>query len=299
MAQISAALVKELRERTGSGMMECKKALQESDGNIEAAIELMRKAGLAKADKKAGRIAAEGAIVLRTATDGKAIALVEVNCETDFVAKGEDFQHFAGQVAERVLEAAPSDLDALLALPLEQDKSVDQVRRELVAKVGENINIRRFARVGSTAGLLGSYLHGGRIGVVVELAGGNPELARDIAMHVAASKPLYVSAEQVPAELLAKEREIYTAQAEQEDKDKPKPAHITAQKIEGRLRKFIEEIILLGQEFIKSEDKQKVGELLKSAKARVLGFQRFELGEGIEKKSGNFVAEVMSQVQGK
>jgi elongation factor Ts len=297
MTQISAALVKELRERTGSGMMECKKALQESDGDIEAAVELMRKAGLAKADKKAGRIAAEGAIVLRTATDGKAIALVEVNCETDFVAKGEDFQRFAGQVAERVLEAAPSDLDALLALPLEQDKSVDQVRRELVAKVGENINIRRFARVGSAAGLLSSYLHGGRIGVVVELAGGNPELAKDIAMHVAASKPLYVSAEQVPAELLAKEREIYTAQAEQEDKDKPKPAHITAQKIEGRLRKFIEEITLLGQPFIR-DDKQRVGQLLKSAKAQVFGFQRFELGEGIEKKSGDFVAEVMSQVQG-
>jgi len=297
MAQISAALVKQLRERTGSGMMECKKALQESGGDIEAAVELMRKAGLAKADKKAGRIAAEGAVVLRTASDGKAIALVEVNSETDFVAKGEDFQRFVGQVAERVLEADPMDLDALLALPLEQDKSVDQVRRELVAKVGENINIRRFARVGSATGLLGGYLHGGRIGVVVELAGGNPELARDIAMHVAASKPLYVSAAQVPAGLLAKEREIYAAQAEMEDKDKPKPAHITAKKVDGRLRKFIEEITLLGQPFVK-DDKQHVEQILKSAKAQVVGFQRFELGEGIEKKSGDFVAEVMSQVRG-
>ncbi len=297
MAQISATLVKQLRERTGSGMMECKKALQESGGDIEAAVELMRKAGLAKADKKAGRIAAEGAIVLRTATDGKAIALVEVNSETDFVAKGEDFQRFAGQVAERVLEADPKDLDALLALPLERDKSVDQVRRELVAKVGENINIRRFARVGSATGLLGGYLHGGRIGVVVELAGGKPELARDIAMHVAASKPLYVSADQVPAELLAKEREIYAAQAEMEDKDKPKPAHIIEKKVDGRLRKFIEEITLLSQPFVK-DDKQPVEQILKRANARMLGFQRFELGEGIEKKSGDFVAEVMSQVRG-
>ena len=297
MAQISAALVKQLRERTGSGMMECKKALEESDGDIEAAVESMRKAGLAKADKKAGRIAAEGAIVLRTATDGKAIALVEVNCETDFVAKGEDFQRFAGQVAERVLEADPKDLEALLALLLEQDKSVDRVRRELVAKVGENINVRRFARVGSATGLLSGYLHGNRIGVVVELVGGNPELAKDIAMHVAASRPLYVSAEQVPAELLAKEREIYIAQAEQEDKDKPKPAHITAKKVDGRLRKFIEEITLLGQPFVK-DDKQHVEQILKRANAQVVGFQRFELGEGIEKKSGDFVAEVMSQVRG-
>jgi len=293
MAQISAALVKQLRERTGSGMMECKKALEESDGDIEAAVESMRKAGLAKADKKAGRIAAEGAIVLRTATDGKAIALVEVNCETDFVAKGEDFQRFAGQVAERVLEADPKDLEALLALLLEQDKSVDRVRRELVAKVGENINVRRFARVGSATGLLSGYLHGNRIGVVVELVGGNPELAKDIAMHVAASRPLCVSAAQVPAELLAKEREIYTAQAATSGK----PANIIDKMVDGRLRKFIEEITLLGQPFVKDPE-QSVEQLLKRANAQVLGFQRFELGEGIEKKSGDFAAEVMSQVRG-
>ena len=291
MAQISAALVKELRERTASGMMECKKALEESGGDIEAAVESMRKAGLAKADKKAGRIAAEGAIVLRTATDGKAIALVEVNCETDFVAKGEDFQRFAGQVAERVLEAAPMDLEALLALPLEQDKSVDRVRRELVAKVGENINVRRFARVGSTTGLLSSYLHGSRIGVVVDLVGGNPELAKDIAMHVAASRPLCVNAAQVPAELLAKEREIYTAQAATSGK----PANIIDKMVEGRLRKFIEEVTLLGQPFVKDPE-QSIEQILKRANARVLGFQRFELGEGIEKKAGDFAAEVMSQV---
>lgn len=293
MAQISAALVKQLRERTGSGMMECKKALEESDGDIEAAVESMRKAGLAKADKKAGRIAAEGAIVLRTATDGKAIALVEVNCETDFVAKGEDFQRFAGQVAERVLEADPKDLEALLALLLEQNKSVDRVRRELVAKVGENINVRRFARVGSATGLLSGYLHGNRIGVVVELVGGNPELAKDIAMHVAASRPLCVSAAQVPAELLAKEREIYTAQAATSGK----PANIIDKMVDGRLRKFIEEITLLGQPFVKDPE-QSVEQLLKRANAQVLGFQRFELGEGIEKKSGDFAAEVMSQVRG-
>lgn len=293
MAQISAALVKQLRERTGSGMMECKRALEESGGDIDAAVESMRKAGLAKADKKAGRIAAEGAIVLRTATDGKAIALVEVNCETDFVTKGEDFQRFAGQVAERVLEADPKDLDALLALPLDQDKSVDQVRRELVAKVGENINIRRFARVGSATGLLSGYLHGSRIGVVVELAGGNPALAKDIAMHVAASKPLCVSAAQVPAELLAKEREIYTAQAATSGK----PANIIDKMVEGRLHKFIEEVTLLGQPFVKDPE-QSVEQLLKRANAQVLGFQRFELGEGIEKKAGDFAAEVMSQVRG-
>jgi elongation factor Ts len=292
MAQITAALVKELRERTGSGMMECKKALAETASDIDAAIELMRKAGLAKADKKAGRIAAEGLIVIQSASDGQSIAMVEINCETDFVAKGEDFQRFANQVAERVLNANPADLDTLSALPLEGDKSVEQRRRELVAKLGENINVRRFTRCSSATGILNSYLHGGRIGVVVELAGGNPELARDIAMQVAASKPLCIHADQLPAELLAKEREIYAAQAATSGK----PAHVIEKMVEGRLHKYLEEVILLSQPFVK-EPEHSIEQLLSSAKAKVTRFQRYELGEGIEKKTDSFVAEVMAQVR--
>jgi elongation factor Ts len=281
MAQITAALVKELRERTGSGMMECKQALAETAGDIDAAIELMRKAGLAKADNKASRIAAEGLIVIRPAPAGQSMAMVEVNCETDFVAKGEAFQRFANQVAARVLDANPADLDALSALPLEGDKSVEQVRRELVARLGENINVRRFTRCSSATGVLNSYLHGGRIGVVVELAGGDPALARDIAMHVAASKPLYIHADQLPAELVAKEREIYTAQASTSGK----PAHIIEEIVEGKLRKYRAEVTLLGQPFVKDPE-HSVGQLLTSANAKVTGFQRFELGEGIARKTG-------------
>jgi elongation factor Ts len=296
MAQISAALVKALRERTGSGMMECKKALEETAGDLEAAVELMRKTGLAKADRKAGRIAAEGTIVICSAADGKAIAMVEVNCETDFVAKGEAFQRFARQVAEQVLNAHPADLDALLALPLEGDKSVEQVRRELVARLGENINVRRFTCLSSATGLLNSYLHGGRIGVVVELAGGDLPLARDIAMHVAASRPLCVRADQLPPERLAKEREIYTAQAATTGK----PAPVIEKIVEGQLQKYIAEVTLLGQPFVKDLERSKrrsIEQLLTSAGATVTGFQRFELGEGIEKKADNFAAEVMAQMQ--
>ncbi len=292
MSQISAALVKELRERTGSGMMECKKALMETSGDIEAAIELMRKAGLAKADKKAGRIAAEGAIVIRTAADGKAVALVEINCETDFVAKGDDFQAFAAKIAARVLSGAPATPAALAVLPLEGESSVEQARRELVARLGENISVRRFVRYSSASHVLNSYLHGSRIGVVVELADGDAALAKDLAMHVAASKPLCVAATQVPPELLAKEREIYTAQAETSGK----PANIIAKMVEGRVQKYLEEVTLLGQPFVKNPD-LKVGELVAAAGATVIRFDRFELGEGIEKKSGDFVAEVMAQVK--
>lgn len=290
---ISAALVKELRERTGSGMMECKKALQETNGDIDAAIELMRKTGLAKAEKKAGRIAAEGQIVIRQAADGKAAAMVEVNCETDFVSKGDDFQNFAGAVAERVLIGDPIDIGGLLALPLEDAESVDEVRRELIARIGENINVRRFTRLETQTGVLGSYLHGGRIGVLVELQGGNEALARDIAMHVAASNPICVSADQVPADVLAREREIYTAQATESGK----PADIVAKMVEGRLRKYLNEVTLLGQPFVKDPD-QSVEKYLKSNQASVVRFQRFELGEGIEKQTGNFADEVMAQVRG-
>ncbi|PWV63523.1 translation elongation factor Ts [Plasticicumulans acidivorans] len=291
---ITAAQVKELRERTGSGMMECKKALTETDGDIDAAVELMRKQGLAKADKKAGRTAAEGTLVVRQSADGAVLALVEVNCETDFVAKGDDFNAFAGAVADCVLAQDPADLDALLAAPLADGKSVDDVRRELVAKIGENIAVRRFVRFATEGGVLAAYLHGTRIGVLVELNGGDEELARDVAMHIAASRPLCVSPEQVPADVVDKEREIAMAQAVNEGK----PADIAAKMVEGRVRKYLNENTLLGQVFVKDpEGKQTVEKLLKSKGASVVGFQRLELGEGIEKKSENFAEEVMAQVR--
>ena len=285
MAEITAALVKELRERTGSGMMECKRALQETGGDIEAAVELMRKAGQAKADKKASRIAAEGLIVLRQAAGAAAIA--EINCATDFVTKNDDFRAFAAEVAETVLREGPADLDALLAAVMANGQTVEQNRRDCIAKIGENINVRRGIRLTTSTGVLGSYLHGTRIGVLVELEGGDAELAKDIAMHIAASRPLCVSADQVPAELIAKEKEIYAARAVAEGK----PANMIDKIAEGRLRKYFEEVTLLGQPFVKDPE-QNVDKLLKSHKARVIRFERFELGEGIEKKSSDFAAEV-------
>lgn len=293
MTQITAAQVKELRERTGSGMMECKRALEKTGGDIEAAVEEMRKAGLAKADKRADRTAAEGLIVIRQAVDNKAFAMAEINCETDFVAKGEDFQQFAGAVADVALAARPADLEELLATPLAGEQSVEQMRRELVARIGENITVRRFVRVSSETGVLNAYRHGTRIGVLVELQGGDEALAKDIAMHVAASRPLCVSADQVPAELLAKEREIYTAQAQSSGK----PPNIVAKMVEGRLGKYVAEVTLLGQPFVKDPE-QTVAALLKSADARVVAFYRFELGEGIERKTVDFVQEVMTQAKG-
>jgi len=285
MAEITAALVKELRERTGSGMMECKRALQETSGDIEAAVELMRKAGQAKADKKASRIAAEGLIVLRQATG--AAAMAEINCETDFVTKNDDFRAFAAEVTDTVLREGPADLDALLAAVMANGQSVEQNRRDCIAKIGENINVRRGVRLTTSTGVLGSYLHGTRIGVLVELEGGNADLAKDIAMHIAASRPLCVSADQVPAELIAKEKEIYAARAVAEGK----PANMVDKIAEGRLRKYFEEVTLLGQPFVKDPE-QNVDRLLKSHKASVVQFERFELGEGIEKKSSDFAAEV-------
>ncbi len=291
MAEITAGQVKELRERTGSGMMECKKALQQVGGDIEAAVELMRKAGQAKADKKAGRIAAEGLIVIRQTVG--AAAMVEINCETDFVTKNDDFRAFADAVADTALNGDPADLAALLALNMANGQSVEQNRRECIAKIGENMNVRRFARLASDQGVIGCYLHGTRIGVLVELAGGDADLAKDIAMHIAASRPLCVSAEDVPADLVAKERDIFAAQAATSGK----PANIIDKMVEGRLRKYFEEITLLGQPFVKDPE-QSVDQLLKAHKAKAIGFARFELGEGIEKKSGDFAAEVMAQVRG-
>ena len=298
MANIAAALVKELRERTGSGMMECKKALQETAGDIEAAIELMRKSGQAKAEKKAGRTAAEGLIVIRESADGRTSTMVEINSETDFVAKGDDFRNFVDAVADLALSARPASLEALSALTLENEKTVDQVRKELIAKIGENINIRRYSLMTTENGILNSYVHGGgRIGVIVELENGDKDLARDLAMHIAASRPLCISADEVAPELIAKEREIFTAQAEDQAQKDGKPPEIIGKMVEGRLRKFIAEITLLGQAFVK-DPSQSVEKLLKSAKARVVRFERFELGEGIEKKTENFAAEVMAQARG-
>ncbi len=291
---ITAAQVKELRQRTGCGMMECKKALVEADADMEAAAEALRKSGLAKADKKAGRVAAEGIIVVEVSGDGKAAAMAEINSETDFVANKEEFQNFARAVVQRVLNDVPADMDALLAMPLEDGgETVEEARRSLIAGIGENINVRRFVRSEATVGTLSSYLHGNRIGVLVDVQGGNTDLARDIAMHIAASKPVCVDASGVPQELLDKEKEIFSAQAEASGK----PAAIIEKMVSGRIRKFLGEITLLGQPFVKDPE-QTVGKLLQAAGASVQAFERLELGEGIEKKTENFAEEVMAQVQG-
>jgi len=293
---ITAAQVKELRERTGSGMMECKKALVDAGGDMETAIETLRKTGLAKADKKAGRVAAEGLVVIGISDDNKTAAIVEVNCETDFVAKKDDFQAFAAAIAKRVLADDPADIDSLLAMPLHDGDAttIEDARKALIATIGENISVRRFVRVVSN-GELSSYRHGVRIGVLVDLEGGNPELGRDIAMHIAAHdpRPVCVAEEQVPADMIEKEREIFTAQA----RESGKPDNIIEKMIDGRIRKFLGEVTLLGQSFVKDPD-QTVGKLLAAANASVLRFERMELGEGIEKKTENFADEVMAQVKG-
>ncbi len=293
---ISAALVKELRERTGAGMMECKKALIESNGEIEAAIEAMRKSGQAKAAKRSGRTAAEGVVVIRIADDGKRGVMVEVNCETDFVAKDPGFQAFAEAVAESALVGSARDAAELATQPLGDDAastSVDAAREALIAKIGENIRVRRLLSFDEVEGMLCSYRHGVRIGVIAELIGGDETLGRDIAMHIAASNPLWVNADQVPAATLEKEREIFKAQA----LDSGKPEAIVGKIVEGRVRKYFEEVTLLGQSFVKDPD-QSVEQLLARAGAQVRRFARVEVGEGIEKKSENFAEEVMAQVRG-
>ncbi|MBU3671351.1 MAG: elongation factor Ts [Sinobacteraceae bacterium] len=288
---ITAEAVKQLRERTGAGMMECKKALVETQGDLDAAAELMRKQGLAKADKKASRVAAEGVIALEKSADGKSAAMVEVNCETDFVAREADFQAFSTDVAKVALAANPASLEALNALALPSGEAVDERRRALVAKIGENISVRRHATLAAT-GVLGAYRHGTRIGALVSLEGGDATLAHDIAMHVAAVNPEYLSVADVPAEMLAKEREIETEKALAEGK----PAEIVAKMVEGRIRKTLNEKTLLGQPFVRDPD-QTVEKLLKAAKAEVKAFRRFEVGAGIEKKQDDFVGEVMAQVK--
>ena len=293
---VTAEAVKALRERTGAGMMEFKKALVEANGDLEAAAEAMRKSGLAKADKKAGRVAAEGVVVIERSADGRTAALVEINSETDFVARQPDFQGYAHDVAKLALAARPADLDALLAARLASGKTVEETRRELIARIGENIGVRRFEIV-SGAAPLATYLHGSRIGTVVVVEGGDDTLGHDLAMHVAAINPQYLAAEDVPAEQVEKEREIIVAQAAADPKLAGKPKEVLVKASEGKLRKFLGEITLLGQPFVK-DDKQTVAQVLKSANARVVRFVRYEVGAGIEKKQENFAAEVMAQVRG-
>jgi elongation factor Ts len=288
---INAGQVKELRERTGAGMMECKKALVQTDGDIDAAIDLMRKQGLAKADKKAGRVAADGQVVIRE-QGGRAV-IAEINCETDFVANGEDFTSFAEAVAQAILASPPADTEGLAALPLASGETVDERRRALVAKLGENIDVRRFQVLERQGDRFGVYRHGVRIGVLVDITGGEEALARDLAMHIAASRPACVQRTEVPAALLEREKDIIAAQA----RESGKPDNIVEKMVEGRLRKFVDEIALLGQPFVKAPEVT-VEKLLHQDKATVNRFVRFEVGEGIEKKADNFAAEVMAQVRG-
>jgi len=287
---ISASMVKELRERTGAGMMECKKALVEAGGNMDEAVELLRKSGQAKADKKASRVAADGRVII--AVDGSKAAIVEINSETDFVAKDENFASFADAVAKLALASGTEDVAKLNEQKLADGRTVETARTDLVAKVGENISVRRVAQV-RAADHLGTYLHGGRIGAVVAMQGGDEDLARDIAMHVAASNPACVDERGVPANILERERRIFAEQAAESGK----PADIVEKMVNGRIAKFLKEITLLGQPFVKDPDTS-VDKLLKKAGATVASFVRFEVGEGIEKKEENFADEVMKQVKG-
>ena len=288
---VTASMVKELRQRTGAGMMECKKALVETNGDIEAAIEHLRKSGLAQADKKSSRVAAEGLVVLATNDDNSEAVLVEVNSETDFVAKDENFLTFVTAVAGNALAGTSNDVEALMASDL-NGASLEDARQALVSKIGENIQVRRIARM-NNGDSIGAYVHGGRIGVLVELEGGNDEVARDIAMHIAALNPEYIDVDDVPAEILEKEKQFLVSQAA----DSGKPADIIEKMVTGRMRKHIAAITLLGQAFVKDGDVT-IAKLLEQNGASVKGFTRLEVGEGIEKKADNFAEEVMQQVKG-
>ena len=287
--EITAQTVKELRERTGAGMMECKKALTQTGGDIEAAVEWLRKQGLAKADKKADRVAAEGRIVLGQAA-GKAV-LVEINSETDFVAKDENFLAFADNIARSALDA--KDIDALKAAAFPTGGSVEEARAAVIAKVGENVQVRRLVRIDS-ANTVAGYLHGGRIGVLVEVKGGSADLARNLAMHIAAMNPPYIAAQDVPADFLAKEKEIELAKMT--EKDKAKPAEILEKIISGKISKIVNEVTLVGQPFVVDTD-QTVGAVLKKEGAEVVSFHRIAVGEGIEKVVEDYAAEVAKAMQ--
>ncbi len=291
---VTATMVKELRERTGAGMMDCKNALQEADGDIEKAIEDMRKSGMAKAARKASRIVAEGLVVIKKNEKTGQTVIAEINSETDFVTKDDGFKGFCDEVATCILDDQPADVDALMDSKVgDTEQTVEESRQQLVSKVGENISVRRFSQLDSAQGTLGAYLHGVRIGVLVELDGGDEALAKDIAMHIAASNPACIAEEDVPQELLAKEKEILVAQAEESGK----PPEIIEKMVGGRINKFLKEITLLGQPFVKEPD-QTVAKLLESAGATVKNYIRYEVGEGLEKRNDNFADEVMAQAKG-
>lgn len=288
--EITASLVKELRDRTGAGMMECKKALTENAGNIDAAAEWLRKSGLAKADKKADRVAAEGRIAVAQG-EGKAV-LVEINSETDFVAKDSNFLNFTDTVAQIALSSGATDAEALKNVKLASGETVEETRATVIAKVGENVQVRRMARIDSTANNVAAYVHGGRIGVLIEVKGGDIELARGLAMHVAAMNPPHVKASDVPAEFVAKEKEIELAKMS--EKDKSKPADILEKIISGKISKIVNEVTLYGQPYV-LDTNQSVEAVLKAAGAEVIGFKRLAVGEGIEKVVEDYAAEVMKQ----
>ncbi len=288
---VTASMVKELRERTGAGMMECKKALVETNGEMEAALEHLRKSGLSKADKKASRIAAEGRVTLAANEENTEAVMVEVNSETDFAAKDANFLAFTKAVADNALTEGSADVEALMATKL-NGASLEIARQALISKIGENIQVRRITRMSSN-GNIGAYIHGGRIGVLVELEGGDTEVARDIAMHIAAMNPAYIDVDDVPADVLEKEKQFLISQAA----DSGKPADIIEKMVTGRMRKHLATITLLGQDFVKDSDIT-IAKLLEQNSASVKKFTRLEVGEGIEKKSENFAAEVMQQVKG-
>jgi len=288
---VTASMVKELRERTGAGMMECKKALVETNGDLDAAIEHLRKSGLAQADKKASRIAADGRIALATNDDNNKAVMVEINCETDFVAKDVNFLAFTDSVAANALTATSDDVEALMATDFD-GTSLETARQTLVTKIGENVQVRRIARM-TGCDNIGAYIHGGHIGVLVDLEGGNEEVARDIAMHIAALNPAFIDVDDVPADVLEKEKQFLISQAA----DSGKPADIIEKMVSGRMRKHLSAITLLGQDFVKDGDIT-VAQLLKQNEARVRAFTRLVVGEGIEKKADNFADEVMQQVKG-
>lgn len=288
---ITAQMVQDLRNRTGARLMECKKALEATSGDIDAAIEVMRKSGQAQADKKAGRVAAEGVILIKVSTDQKVAIILEINCETDFVARDEQFKQFAEAAANAGLQARARDGESLQKVSI-GNQTVEDARKALVSKIGENIQIRRVALI-EAKGMLASYLHGGRIGVLVDCIGGDTQLGKDLAMHIAANTPLVVNPNQVPADIIAKEKEIFIAQAQ----NTGKPAAIIEKMTEGRMKKFLDEVSLLGQPFVK-DPSVTVNQLLDQKNAKVSQFIRFGVGEGIEKQTENFVDAVMAQVRG-
>ncbi len=290
---ITAALVKDLRERTGAGMMDCKKALNETNGDMEAAIDLMRTSGAAKAAKKSGRVAAEGLVKVNISDDKKTATILEVNSETDFVTKGDDFIGFVNTLGALALKTTPANIEEFMTQTLENGDSLEKAREDIVAKVGENVSIRRVETITTDSGVIGAYKHGERIAVLSVLEGGDEALAKDVAMHVAATRPECVSEEQLDPELLEREKAIFVEQA----RESGKPDNIIEKMIGGRMKKFVNEVTLYGQAFVKDPDTT-VGALTKANNAKVISFIRYEVGEGIEKKEENFADEVAAQMKG-